>query len=82
MAAQSSIATPFSPYVESIYAQAVYLPDPNLARSKVLREEVINSVSQCSWCSKRIRGKFLKASEALYEWLEEAVTQVALEVEE
>ncbi|KAJ2990007.1 hypothetical protein NUW54_g8610 [Trametes sanguinea] len=76
------IATPFLPYLESIYSQAVYLPDPNLARSKGLTDKVINSVSECGFCPKVIHKKCSEASEALYKWLEEAVTQVTLEVED
>ncbi|KAI9069768.1 hypothetical protein FKP32DRAFT_1640477 [Trametes sanguinea] len=74
--ANQIIATPFLPYVESIYSQAVYLPDPNLARSKVLTAKVIQSVSVCPYCPEIIHGVCSKASEALYKWLEEAVTQV------
>ncbi|OSD00630.1 hypothetical protein PYCCODRAFT_1414007 [Trametes coccinea BRFM310] len=74
------VVKPFLRYLETLYAQLEYLPDSNLARSMALK--LTAPTATCIECARTFQQEVSRGSETVYRWIEEAISQVALEVEE
>ncbi|KAH9848052.1 hypothetical protein C2E23DRAFT_889496 [Lenzites betulinus] len=70
-------------YLHVLCTQLEYLPDANLARSKLFLQNIIDLALRdgCRSCSQHIHKYIARFSEALYGVIEDAISQVVLEID-